>query len=104
MKSQLRYDSSNRFISRRLISGASFMFISSIVFKKWREAVDGPSPSPGTAIKAHSLISGNFLAALGWDKLVPGLPPSGSKHRGELTSRNGKSHMNSLHRDERPKT
>ena len=34
--SQLRYDSSNRFISRRLISGASFMFISSVVFKKWR--------------------------------------------------------------------
>ena len=34
--SKLRYDSSNKFISRRLISGASFMFISSIVFKKWR--------------------------------------------------------------------
>ena len=80
------------------------MFISSIVFKKWRGAVDAPSPSPGTAIKAHSLISGNFLAALGWDKLVPGLPPSGPKHRGELTSRNWKFHMNSLHRDERPKT
>ena len=34
MTSQLRYDSSNRFISRRLISGVSFMPISSIVFKK----------------------------------------------------------------------
>ena len=31
--SQLRYDSSNRFISRRLISGVSFMSISSIVLK-----------------------------------------------------------------------
>ena len=34
MTSQLRYDSSNRFISRRLISGDSFMSISSTVFKK----------------------------------------------------------------------
>ena len=33
--SQQRYDSSNRFISRHLISGVSFMSISSIVFKKW---------------------------------------------------------------------
>ena len=33
--SQQRYDSSNRFISRCLISGVSFMSIPSIVFKKW---------------------------------------------------------------------
>ena len=31
--SQLRYDSSNKFILRRLISGVSFMSISSIVFE-----------------------------------------------------------------------
>ena len=37
--SQLRYDSSNRFISRRLISDASFMSVPSIVFKKWRGGV-----------------------------------------------------------------
>ena len=34
--SQLRNDSSNRIISRRLISGVRFMSISSIVFEKWR--------------------------------------------------------------------
>ena len=53
--SKLRYDSSNKFISRRLTSGASFMFISSIVFKKWRGggAFDA-TPSPGTAKKAQS--------------------------------------------------
>ena len=33
MTSQLRYDSSNRFILRRLISGVCFMSISSIVFE-----------------------------------------------------------------------
>ena len=49
--SQLRYDSRNRFISRRLISGASFMFISSIVFMKCRTP---PPPSPGTTKKAQS--------------------------------------------------
>ena len=38
--SQLRYDSSNRFISRRLISGVSFMSISFIVFKKRSGAFD----------------------------------------------------------------
>ena len=32
--SQLKNDSSNRIISRRSISGVSFMFISSIVFEK----------------------------------------------------------------------
>ena len=37
--SQLRYDSSNRFISRRLVSGVSFMSISFIVFKKRRGGV-----------------------------------------------------------------
>ena len=45
--SQLSYDSGNRFISRRLISGKSFMFISSIVFKKWRGAFDNPLPVQG---------------------------------------------------------
>ena len=44
----MRYDSSNRFISRRLISGVSFMSIPSIVFKKWRGAFDS-TPSPGNA-------------------------------------------------------
>ena len=34
--SQLRYDSSNKFISQRLISGVNFMSISVIVFKKRR--------------------------------------------------------------------
>ena len=41
MTSQLRYDSINRFISRRLISGVSFTSISFIVFKKRREAGGG---------------------------------------------------------------
>ena len=34
--SQLRYDSSDRFISQHLISGENFMSISFIVFKKRR--------------------------------------------------------------------
>ena len=48
--SQLRYDSSNRFISRRLISGVSFMSISFMVFKKRGGVFDAP-PSPGTTKK-----------------------------------------------------
>ena len=36
MTSQMRYDSSIRFIARRLISGVSFMSIIFIVFKKRR--------------------------------------------------------------------
>ena len=46
--SQLRYDSSNRFISRRLISGVSFMSISFIGFKKrrGRGAFGAPPPPP----------------------------------------------------------
>ena len=43
--SQLRYDSRNRFISRRSIS-ASFMFISSTVFKKWRGGGGGGAFDP----------------------------------------------------------
>ena len=56
--SQLRYDSSNRFISRRLISGASFMSIPSVFFKKWREGRGAGAfdalPSPENAKKARS--------------------------------------------------
>ena len=36
MTSQLRYDSSNRFVSGRLISGVCFTSISFLVFKKRR--------------------------------------------------------------------
>ena len=54
----MRYDSSNRFISRRLINDVSFMSISSIVFKKWggegAGGFDAPPPSPGKAKKAQS--------------------------------------------------
>ena len=48
MTSQPRYYSSNRFISRRLISDVRFMSIYSIVFKKWRGggAFDPPPPPP----------------------------------------------------------
>ena len=50
-----RYDSSNRFISPRLISGVSFMSISFIVFKKRKGGERlTPPPSPGTAKKAQS--------------------------------------------------
>ena len=42
----LRYDSSNRFISRRFINGVSFMSISSIVSKKWRGRLTPPPPPP----------------------------------------------------------
>ena len=55
--SQLRFDSSNGFISGRLISGASFMFISSIVSRNGGGggAFDAtPPPSPGTSKKAQS--------------------------------------------------
>ena len=54
--SQLRYDSSNRFISQHLISGVSFMSISFIVFKKPKGERGGltPHPSSRTAKKALS--------------------------------------------------
>ena len=56
--SQLRYDSNNKFISRRLISGVNFMSISVIVFKKRRMGGGGrqtpPPPSPRTAKNAQS--------------------------------------------------
>ena len=45
-----KYDSSNRFISRRLISGVSFMSISFIAFKKRRGgggAFDASPPVKG---------------------------------------------------------
>ena len=45
--SQLRYGGHNRFISRRSISGASFMFISSTVFKKWKGRGGAFDPSQG---------------------------------------------------------
>ena len=51
--SQLRFDSSNGFISVRLISGVRFMSISFVVFKKRRRAFDA-TPSPGTAKNAQS--------------------------------------------------
>ena len=52
--SQLRYDSSNRFISQHLISGVSFMSISFIVFKKRKGGGIKCPSSPGTAKKAQS--------------------------------------------------
>ena len=53
--SQPRYDSSNGFISRHLISGVSFMSISFIVSKKRKGGGRlTPPPSPGTAKKAQS--------------------------------------------------
>ena len=45
----MRYDSSNRFISRRLINGVSFMSISSIVLRnggEWRLTPSPPPPPP----------------------------------------------------------
>ena len=51
MTLQLRYDSSNRFISQCLINGVSFMSISSIVFKKWR---GGASYAPPPLLPAQS--------------------------------------------------
>ena len=46
----MSYDSSNRFISRRLINDVSFMSISFIVFKKWGgggTGFDAPPPVQG---------------------------------------------------------
>ena len=63
--SQLRYDSSNRFISRRLISGVSFMPISFIVFKKRRE-VQGIGPDRlCSATRPWQIVLGNFWATFG---------------------------------------
>ena len=56
MTSQLRYDSSNGFILRRLISGVSFFSISFIVFKETEGGGGGSTPptSPGMAKKTQS--------------------------------------------------
>ena len=51
--SQLRYDSSTKFISRRLIIGVSFTSISSIVFKKWR-GEGGLMPPPSTPVQGRT--------------------------------------------------
>ena len=72
MTSQLRYDSSNRFISRRLISGVSFMSISFIDFKKRRGGgvFDAPLTVQGRP-KKPSLNRVNQLAYLHFHEVVP---------------------------------
>ena len=76
--SQLRYDSSNRFISQHLISGVSFTSISFIVFKKWRGGIWCPSPVQGRPKKPSLNIGLSILRSHEVDLFVswgPRAPP-----------------------------